>query len=55
LRPTSPLPVILVTARSFTADEALKLGANDFVGKPFKPDELVKKIEAILDSHSVGA
>jgi FixJ family two-component response regulator len=42
-------PVIVFTARSFIADQAVKYGANGFISKPFQPDELIKKIEQTLD------
>lgn len=49
LRTFSDLPVIIISARADNADKALSLGANSFVYKPFNPDELVKRIQAILD------
>jgi len=48
------LPVIMVSASTTvkTAVEAMKIGAVDFVNKPFQIDELTKKIESsILDSE----
>ncbi|MBM4463806.1 MAG: response regulator [Chloroflexi bacterium] len=44
----SNLPVIVLTARADACEEALHLGASDFIAKPFNPDELVKRIKAIL-------
>ena len=43
-------PVILLTARGESADriEGLKLGADDYIAKPFEPEELALRIEAIL-------
>lgn len=43
-------PVILLTARGESADriEGLKLGADDYVAKPFEPEELALRIAAIL-------
>jgi DNA-binding response OmpR family regulator len=39
------VPVIVVTALSFEeAEETARAGADDFVSKPFDPQELVKKI-----------
>jgi len=47
-RPT--LPVIILTARGQEADrvEGLKLGADDYVVKPFSVKELLARVEAVL-------
>jgi DNA-binding response OmpR family regulator len=47
-RPT--LPVIILTAKGEEADRirGLKLGADDYVVKPFSVKELVARIEAVL-------
>jgi len=49
IRTFSALPVIIISARTDNADKALSLRANSFLSKPFNPDELVKRIQAILD------
>jgi len=49
LRPTSQIPVIAFSARGSVVDEALKRGANDFIAKPFKPEDLIEKIQSILN------
>ena len=43
-------PVLMLTARGEAEDriEGLKLGADDYLAKPFEPEELVLRIEAIL-------
>ena len=47
---TRAIPVIMVTARGEQEDKvrALKLAADDYVTKPFAPEELVARIEAVL-------
>lgn len=48
LRCFSQLPVITFSASASNYDDALKLGANDFLTKPFQPDEMEKKIQALI-------
>jgi DNA-binding response OmpR family regulator len=49
-------PIILLTARSLDAEKVmgLRLGADDYVTKPFSTDELRARIEAVL-RRSAGA
>ena len=49
LRSFSSVPVIILTAKGADADriKGLRLGADDYLPKPFNPDELVARIEAI--------
>ena len=43
-------PVLILTARGHSEDriEGLSLGADDYLAKPFEPQELLLRIEAIL-------
>jgi two-component system, OmpR family, KDP operon response regulator KdpE len=54
LRERRPVPVILLTAKGSTADKAkgLDLGADDYIAKPFHPDELVARVRAVIRRSS---
>ena len=49
-RQGSPLPVLMLTARTQVVDRVvgLKLGADDYLTKPFEAVELLARIEALL-------
>jgi two-component system, OmpR family, phosphate regulon response regulator OmpR len=44
------IPVILLTARGLPAEriEGLRIGADDYLSKPFEPEELLLRIASIL-------
>ena len=44
------IPVIFLTAKNMKEDvlEGFKLGADDYITKPFSMEELILRIEAIL-------
>ncbi len=50
LRAKSNLPVIMLTARSDEIDRiiGIEMGADDYLGKPFNPRELLARIKSVL-------
>ena len=57
IRDLGDLPVILISGKGDTADRVLglRLGADDFLAKPFSPVELVARVETVLRRSSVRA
>ncbi len=49
LRASPQLRVIVFTGRHDIASKALREGADDYIAKPFKPEELTKKIKNLLE------
>jgi len=49
LRAFSPIPVVAFSASADNHDNAIRLGADDFMTKPFNPDEMIGKIRALLN------
>lgn len=50
LRKSSNIPVIMVTSKNSETDEALSIsyGADDYITKPYNPNILLLRIEAVL-------
>jgi DNA-binding response OmpR family regulator len=50
LRKDGDLPIVMLTAKASENDRVagLRLGADDYVVKPFSPRELVARVEAVL-------
>ena len=49
-RATAAIPIIMVTARADETDRimGLEIGADDYISKPFSPNELVARIRALM-------
>jgi DNA-binding response OmpR family regulator len=49
------LPIMILTARTGAADRrlAIKLGANDYITKPFSPRDLIMRVRALCQGRSV--
>ncbi len=47
---TANLPIIIVTARAEETDRivGLEIGADDYIAKPFSPNELVARVRALM-------
>ena len=54
VRQKTDLPIIVLTARGLEEDKVkgLRLGADDYLTKPFSPRELVARIESVLRRSS---
>src|SRR5437870_11452183 len=55
-RQGSSVPILMLSARSDEPDRVvgLRLGADDYLVKPFSPRELVARVEALLRRAEIG-
>jgi DNA-binding response OmpR family regulator len=53
IRTASTIPILIVTARDSDEDEVkgLSMGADDYIKKPFNPNVLVARVQALLRRH----
>ncbi len=53
IRTTSAMPILIATARGSDEDEVkgLAIGADDYIKKPFNPNVLVARVQALLRRH----
>ncbi|MBO6054651.1 MAG: response regulator transcription factor [Oscillospiraceae bacterium] len=54
IRSESQVPIIMLTAKSETIDKVsgLKMGADDYISKPFEAKEVLARVEAVLRRSS---
>ena len=54
---TAAIPIIMLTARAEESDRivGLEIGADDYLAKPFSPNELVARVRALLRRAHRGA
>ena len=55
IKKKSKVPIILLTAKGEVENriKGLELGANDYIGKPFEPKELLLRIKNILKEKNI--
>lgn len=56
IRKISQVPIIMLTARTQTLDKVkgLKIGADDYLTKPFEQEEMLARIEAVLRRYGIN-
>jgi len=53
---TLNIPVIVITAKAQTVDKVLGVEiakVDDYISKPFRPHELVERVEKVLSEHEM--
>ena len=55
IREVSQVPIVMVTGLDYLADRVrgLEFGADAYIAKPFKPAELVARVNAVLRRSKV--
>ena len=50
IREKSSIPIIILSAKSEDIDKinGLNIGADDYITKPFNPEELIARVNAII-------
>lgn len=56
LRASYDLPVLMLTAKGETADKikGFQMGTDDYLVKPFEPEELVARVKALLKRYRIA-
>ncbi|MFZ5354473.1 MAG: response regulator transcription factor [Bacillota bacterium] len=56
IRQKSDVPIIMLTAKVEEEDilKGLKIGADDYITKPFSPRQLIARVEAVLRRSSIS-
>lgn len=56
LREQSDIPLLMLTAKGETSQKVkgFRLGADDYLVKPFEPDELVARVKALLKRYKIS-
>ena len=45
-------PILIITAMDISNSKATSFGANDYIAKPFNLDEIVSRVNLLLDKNS---